>query len=573
MRLSISKSKNATSLYVKKDVVVNGKRTTKIVEKLGTVAELEKKLGGEDPVEWAKKYIAQMNLLEKEGKETDVIAKYSPSRLLKKDVQFSFNGGYLFLQKIYHDLGIHNICSEIKKKHKFNFNLDSILSRLIYGRILFPGSKLSTYELSSELIEPPDFQLQHIYRALEIISKESDFIQSSLYQNSLKVSKRNTGILYYDCTNYFFEIEQSEGLKQYGFGKDHKPNPIVQMGMFMDGNGIPLAFSISKGNTNEQLTLKPLEKKILSDFNVSRFVVCTDAGLASNANRKFNDKNDRAFITTQSIKKLKNYLKDWALDPKGWHLSGDDGVYDIMELDEKNDIEKIFYKERWIKEDGLEQRLVVTYSIKYRNYHRKIRSSQIERAMKLINTNPKAKLKKANQNDYKRFIEKKHYTSDGKQAKKEIYSIDTDLISKEETYDGFYGVCTNLEDDVDIIVKVNRKRWEIEESFRIMKSEFKARPVHLSRDDRIEAHFMTCFMALLVYRILEKKLEEKFTCSTIINSLRKMNFKLEEGEGYIPIYTRTDFTDALNEVFGFRTDYEIVTLKQMKKIFKLTKNR
>jgi transposase len=553
--------------------VVNGKRTTKIVEKLGTVAELEKKLGGEDPVEWAKKYIAQMNLLEKEGKETDVIAKYSPSRLLKKDVQFSFNGGYLFLQKIYHDLGIHNICSEIKKKHKFNFNLDSILSRLIYGRILFPGSKLSTYELSSELIEPPDFQLQHIYRALEIISKESDFIQSSLYQNSLKVSKRNTGILYYDCTNYFFEIEQSEGLKQYGFGKDHKPNPIVQMGMFMDGNGIPLAFSISKGNTNEQLTLKPLEKKILSDFNVSRFVVCTDAGLASNANRKFNDKNDRAFITTQSIKKLKNYLKDWALDPKGWHLSGDDGVYDIMELDEKNDIEKIFYKERWIKEDGLEQRLVVTYSIKYRNYHRKIRSSQIERAMKLINTNPKAKLKKANQNDYKRFIEKKHYTSDGKQAKKEIYSIDTDLISKEETYDGFYGVCTNLEDDVDIIVKVNRKRWEIEESFRIMKSEFKARPVHLSRDDRIEAHFMTCFMALLIYRILEKKLEEKFTCSTIINSLRKMNFKLEEGEGYIPIYTRTDFTDALHEVFGFRTDYEIVTLKQMKKIFKLTKNR
>jgi transposase len=573
MRLSISKSKNATSLYVKKDVVVNGKRTTKIVEKLGTVAELEKKLGGEDPVEWAKKYIAQMNLLEKEGKETDVIAKYSPSRLLKKDVQFSFNGGYLFLQKIYHDLGIHNICSEIKKKHKFNFNLDSILSRLIYGRILFPGSKLSTYELSSELIEPPDFQLQHIYRALEIISKESDFIQSSLYQNSLKVSKRNTGILYYDCTNYFFEIEQSEGLKQYGFGKDHKPNPIVQMGMFMDGNGIPLAFSISKGNTNEQLTLKPLEKKILSDFNVSRFVVCTDAGLASNANRKFNDKNDRAFITTQSIKKLKNYLKDWALDPKGWHLSGDDGLYDIMELDEKNDIEKIFYKERWIKEDGLEQRLVVTYSIKYRNYHRKIRSSQIERAMKLINTNPKAKLKKANQNDYKRFIEKKHYTSDGKQAKKEIYSIDTDLISKEETYDGFYGVCTNLEDDVDIIVKVNRKRWEIEESFRIMKSEFKARPVHLSRDDRIEAHFMTCFMALLIYRILEKKLEEKFTCSTIINSLRKMNFKLEEGEGYIPIYTRTDFTDALHEVFGFRTDYEIVTLKQMKKIFKLTKNR
>ena len=199
---------------------------------------------------------------------------------------------------------------EISRKYKFAFNLNSILSRLLYARIIYPSSKLATYQLSTRFIEQPDFELQHIYRALEILAKEADFIQSFLYKNSLKISKRNTAVLYYDCTNYFFEIEQEEGLKQYGPSKDHKPNPIVQMGLFMDGDGIPLAFSINKGNTNEQLTLKPLEQKILSDFELSRFIVCTDAGLASQDNRKFNNKGERAFITTQSIKKLKAHLRN-----------------------------------------------------------------------------------------------------------------------------------------------------------------------------------------------------------------------------------------------------------------------
>lgn len=572
MRLSISKSKNATSLYVKDDVAIDGKRTSKIVEKLGTIAELEKKLGGRDPVEWAKEYIAELNRLEKEGEEPVVIAKYSPSKLIEKNAQHTFNGGYLFLQQIYHELGIHKICSEITEKFKFEFNLDSILSRLLYGRILSPSSKLSTYEFSSELIEPPDFELHHIYRALEVIAKETDFIQASLYQNSLKHSKRNTGILYYDCTNYFFEIEQEEGLKQYGFGKDHKPNPIVQMGLFMDGDGIPLAFSITEGNKNEQMTLKPLEEKILSDFKLSKFIVCTDAGLASNANRRFNDKGGRAFITTQSIKKLKAHLKEWALDPEGWHLGDGKEECDIRELNEKKDKEKTFYKERWIKENGLKQKLIVTYSIKYRDYHRQIRSSQIERALKTLDANP-SKIKAHHQNDYKRFIAKTSCTKDGEVAEKEIYNINTGLIESEAVFDGFYAVCTNLDEDANEIAKINKRRWEIEECFRILKSEFKARPVYLKRDDRIAAHFTTCFMALMIYRILEKKLHEEFTCSTIIRSLRKMNFKEVKGEGYEPTYTRTDFTDALHEEFGFRTDYEIVTLKQMKKIFKKTKTR
>jgi len=569
LKLTISKSKNASSLYVTKSIYVNGKRTSKVVEKLGTYAELEKKLSGQDPIEWAKKYIEELNQKEKEEKR-DVLVKYSPSKIIAKDEQFSFNGGYLFLQKIYHELGLHKICKKISQKHKFDFDLNSILSRLIYGRVIFPSSKLATYQLSTKFIEQPNFDLHQIYRALEVIAKEMDFIQSSLYNNSLKISKRNTGVLYYDCTNYFFEIEQEDGNKQYGPSKEHRPNPIVQMGLFMDGNGIPLAFNINKGNTNEQLTLKPLEKKILSDFNLSKFIVCTDAGLASANNRKFNDKEDRAFITTQSIKKLKAHLKKWALDPSGWHLSNDLKTYDISKLDEEKDKNKMFYKERWIKENDLEQKLIVTYSIKYRDYQRKIRNSQIERAQKTIDSNP-TKIKKHNQNDYKRFIKKTNCTHDGEIAEKEIYSINTEVIAKEEAFDGFYAVCTNLEDDAAEIIKVNNRRWEIEECFRIMKSEFKARPVYLSRDDRIEAHFTTCFISLIIYRLLEKMLGEKYTCSEIIRGLKDMSLYEIKGEGYVPTYTRTDFTDDLHEAFDFRTDYQIINTRQMKKIFKATK--
>lgn len=570
MRLQISKSKNASSFYVVESVYLNGNRTNRVVEKLGTYKELKEKLGDKDPKEWAEEYVKELNRLNIEDKEPDVIAKYSPSKIIPKGEQRSFNGGYLFLQQIYYELGIHKICKVISEKYKFTYDLNSILSRLIYGRIIFPCSKLKTNKLSLKFIEPPNFVLHQIYRALGVIAKESDYIQSEIYNNSLNIAKRNSGILYYDCTNYYFEIEQEDGLKQYGYAKDHKPNPIVQMGLFMDGNGIPLAFSITKGNTNEQLTLKPLEEKILDDFNLSKFVVCTDAGLASEANRKFNDKKGRAFITTQSVKKLKKHLKEWSLNPDGWHLPNDDKVYNITELNEEKDVEKIYYKERWIKENGLEQRMIVTYSIKYKDYQRKIRKSQIKRAEKVINTNPQ-KLKKVNQNDFKRFIAKTSYTADGEQAKKEVYSINTDLILKEEAFDGFYAVCTNLDDDASAIIKVNKRRWEIEECFRIMKSEFKARPVNLSRDDRIEAHFMTCFLALIVYRLLEKKLNEKYTCSEIIDSLRDWDFNYLKSDGYIPIYTRTDLTDDIHDAFGFRTDYEIVTLKKMKNIFKLTK--
>ena len=574
MRLSLSKSKNATSLYVIKDVIEKNKRTTKIVEKLGTLAELQKV--HDDPIAWAKNYVDDLNKKEKEQKR-EVLVKYNQSALIKRNVQRAFNGGYLFLQQLYHQLGLDKICKDISGKYKFTYNLDSIFSRLIYGRILFPSSKLNTFQESKGLLEQPNFELQHVYRTLEVIAKETDFIQSELYKNSLTISKRNDRILYYDCTNYFFEIEEEDGLKQYGFGKDHKPNPIVEMGLFMDGDGIPLAFSIHSGNTNEQTTLKPLEKKILKDFNLSKFIVCTDAGLSSTDNRKFNDKKDRAFITTQSVKKLKKHLKEWALDPLDWQLSGKNKFYDIRTLDKDEKIyekykDETFFKERWVKEDGLEQKLIVTYSLKYRDYQRQIRKRQLERAVKLIETRP-SDIKKKNQNDFKRFISSTNITKDGEVADKSIYSLDKDVISGEEMFDGFYAVCTNLDDDATAITRINHRRWEIEECFRIMKSEFRARPVYLSRDDRIKAHFTTCFLALVLYRYIEKYLNEKFTSHEIISGLRDMNFYSVPAEGYIPTYTRTDFTDALHDVFGFRTDYQIVSLKEMKKIFKDTKTK
>ena len=343
------------------------------------------------------------------------------------------------------------------------------------------------------------------------------------------------------------------------------------MGMFMDADGIPLAFSVFDGNQNEQPSMSPLEQKIIKDFKTSDFIVCTDAGLSSTANRKFNSIQGRGFVTTQSIKKLKGFLQDFCLEDDGWYLPGSNKKYKLSELDEEADYDKVFYKDRWINEDNLEQHLIVTYSIKYRNYQRTIRERQIERAKKFIES--PSKLTKNRANDPKRFIEQGHCTPDGEVASKTITSLNQEQIGNEAKYDGLYAVCTNLEYDVPSIIKINQKRWEIEECFRIMKTEFKARPVYLSRKDRITAHFTTCFTALVVYRILEQKLNGKYTCEELIETIRSMDMMIAPGEGYIPTYTRTDITDALHDAFGFRTDYQITSQKNMRKILNQTKKK
>jgi transposase len=569
MRLSVSKSVNSASLYVIKSIYENGVRSTKVVEKLGTEKEIRERLGGADPYEWARQYVAELTRKEEESRR-EVRVMYSPVTQISKQEQRCFNGGYLFLQKIYRQLRLDKICREIKARNKFDFNLDSILSRLLFGRIIYPASKLETQRLSTRFLEPPDFTLHQIYRALDVMAKESDYIQAQLYRNSMASGARNTGILYYDCTNFFFETEEEGGLRQYGVSKENRPNPIVQTGLFMDGDGIPLCFCVNRGNTNEQVTMRPLEQKILDDFSLSHFVVCTDSGLASAANKRFNAAGDRGYITTQSIKKMKAYLREWALDPKGWRLPNNRNTYDVSSLDEGQERDKIFYKEQWIKEGDIEERLIVTYSLKYRDYLRALRNRQIDRALDIIKKNP-GKLKKARQTDCKRFIVQRHCTPDGELAQKTSFSIDEKMIAAEEAYDGFYAVCTNLEGDASRVIAVNRRRWEVEECFRIIKSEFKARPIYLSRDERIEAHLLTCFLALVLYRYLEKALGGGFTCRDIIGTLRDMNFLKVKGEGYIPAYTRTDLTDALHEAFGFRTDFEIIRSRDMKNIFKALK--
>lgn len=575
MRINKTKSKNKEHYSIIQDVNINGKRTTKVYENIGNFDNLKLRAGNEEPLEWLKNYVSELNKKHREN-SLPVIMRKTPNKIIEKNVQHSFNVGYLFLQDIYYKLRLNEICDEISKKYQFKYDLNDILSKLVYSRIIFPASKLKTLELSKKFLEQPNFNYQHIERALPVICENMDFIQSELYKNSNEYVKRNNKILYYDCTNFYFEIEQEEGLKEYGKSKENRPNPIVQMGLFMDGNGIPLAFDITPGARNEQKTLQPLEEKILKDFEFSEFVVCTDAGLASTANRKFNNKDNRKFVTTQSLKKLKKYLKDEALDlTKGWHLPNENKTYNISKLrtDEKL-IQKyknaVFYKERWIKEDGLEQRLIVTYSVKYQEYQRNIRTNQINRAMKIIESNPE-KLKKAKQNDPKRFIKTTNITNDGELADKSIYEINQSVIDEEAKYDGLYAVCTNLEDSAEEIIKLNHRRWEIEESFRIMKTDFKSRPVYHTKDEMIKAHFMTCYLALVVYRYLEKKLDEKYTAPQIIETLREMEIKLEKNDNYTPNYIRTDLTDDLHSKFGFRTDFEIISLKDLKKIFKQTK--
>lgn len=568
MKVCISKSKNTTIYYLSKSVRIGSRTTTKTIEKIGTYDEIKEKCGDMEPLEWAKKYAAKRSAEEKAAKQ-DVIMKCSSSMLIDKNVRRSCNAGYLFLLDIYYSLGIDKICAEISEKYKFEYDLNEILSMLVCSRIIAPGSKRSSLEEANGFVEQPKCSLHQIYRALEVIAKENDFFQSQLYKNSQSITERRKDVLYYDCTNYYFEIEDEDDFRKYGVSKEHRPNPIVQMGLFIDSDGIPLSFSVFDGNFSEQPSMTPLEKKILQDFDTSDFVVCTDSGLSSITNRRFNSIQGRGFVTAQSIKKLKGFLQDFCLGDDGWYLPGSDRKYKLSELDEEKDCDRVFYKDRWINENDLEQHLIVTYSIKYRNYQRAVRGRQIVRAEKLAE-NPSS-LSRKKENDPKRFVMQEHCTTDGEAAEKTITSLDQNRIDNEMKYDGFYAVCTNLEDDVSDIIRINQKRWEIEECFRIMKTEFKARPVYLSRRDRITAHFTTCFTALVIYRMLEKKLENRFTCEEIIGTLRDMNMMIAPGEGYIPTYTRTDLTDALHGAFGFRTDYQITSQKNMRKILNQTR--
>ena len=564
----------------------DGKNATKNIERLGTMSDLIARFGEEDPIGKAKQYIAELTAAEREANKK-VVVEYSPSTMIAKGEQRSYNGGYLFLQKIYYELGLDYICKKIAKKHKLvKYDLNSILSMLVYTRILYPGSKRSSLEDARMFFEQPECTLEQVYRALSLLANEFNEIQADVYKRSQKLWKRNTQVVYYDLTNYFFEWEEEGGLVQFGHCKEGRPLPIVQMGLFMDHDGFPLAMCIEPGNTAETSTLKPMEQILKDKFGLSKLVVCTDGGLSSYENRKNDSVGDRSFITVQSLKKLKGHLQEWALDSKGWRIAGAKDKqakqeYDISTLDAKTYYEALFYKERWDPTpmstgETLEQRIIVTFSFKYKEYLSYVRERQITRAKALLAKGQGATSKKKSPNDAKRFIKAEHITMDGELAQIESYSLNQEMIDQEARFDGFYALCTDLEDPAPAIIKLNGGRWIIENGFRIMKTDFDARPVYVRRDDRIKAHFLTCFLALLLYKYLERKVNrggKHFTTSEIVDTLRSMDFLSVAGEGYIPTYTRTDLTNNLHGSAGFRTDTQIVTKQKMRSIIAQTKKR
>ena len=575
MYVNITGSKNNKDVYIYQSFrKANGKPSSRIYKKLGKYNELLEKFSGneEKMMEWARAEAAKETSLYNQHKE-QVSVTFSQVTRIPLEEERVFNVGYLFLQQLCSELRFDNICRNIRSRHKFTYNIHAIFTDLIYARILAPSSKMSSYSFCHSLLEPPKYSLQNVYRALSIMAEESDYIQEELYRNSNFVHHRNTKILYYDCTNYYFEIEEESGDKRYGKNKEHRPNPIVTMGLFMDADGIPLAFDIFPGNQNEQLTLKPLETKVIKDFDCSEFIFCSDAGLGSAKNRFLNSFGNRSYVITYSLKKMKQEDREAALNPAQFRIPGSNKMIDLRTLDETDPevFHTIYYKEVPLVTGSMDETIIVTYSPKYKAYQQKIRGRQVERAMKMIQGPGKCRCGK-NQNDPARFIHKTSITPDGEIADKSLYALDEERIREEAMYDGFYAVVTNLEDDPSEIIKINTRRWEIEENFRIMKSDFEARPVYVQRDDRIKAHFLTCYISLLVYRLLEKKLGEEFTCNQILETLRKMNVTLlSKDSGYIPAYKRTKLTDALHNTFKFRTDFEFITKSSMRSIISSTK--
>lgn len=585
MRLKKVKAKNGHITYsiIRDYTNLKGKRTSTTHELLGDLDNLIERFGEVNTMDKVQEYIDSLNQMIRENREPKVNLVLDPNKQIEKDIERSFFSGHLFLRKIYYELGIDKICNHIKEKYKFTFDINKIVECLVFARIIWPSSKLSTYEQSKKFIGNYDLELQHIYRTLTYLSKEMDTIQKELFANSNKVIDRNYKVIYYDCTNYFFYTEEND-FQKYGISKQHQPYPLVQMGLFMDADGYPFAMNIHPGNTSESKTMIPSEEKILKEYNMrgKNIIVCTDAAMCSDEIKNFNVKDGRGFIITQSIKKLNNELQEYALDKTGWRILGNlKEIYDLSNVSEefkKKHYNTIFYKEIECETKSVKQALIITFSFKYQEYQHKLKQHQFERAQKLVEEinrkNKKATQKKEiekikitkNQNDPKRFIKEVAITDNGEIACNIEYLIDEKLFNEEEKYNGLYGITTNLIDDTETIVKVMNGRWEIEESFRIMKDEFDSGTVHLSREDRIKGHFITCYLSLFIYRYLEHKLEDKYSVHEIVSKLQEMKMLEHKGKGYEPIQTRNDLTDDLHNFLGTNTDTEIITYKKIKKI-------
>ena len=579
MYLDIRKGKERRFYIMQGFRIKDGGTTTKVYLKLGKESEIKEKYGCADAEAWARQKLKEINDSLKEEKAS-VMVSYNPNRNIESGKWRTMHCGHLILLPLYNKLGMAKFSAEVTARHRFKFDFAAILCKLVMCRILFPDSKRATRECLDDFVDAPDFSLDDIYNFLEVLAKEITPLQKSLYESTKKELSRRTGVIYYDCTNYYFEIEKEDSLRRYGKSKEHRPNPIVQMGMFMDADGLPLAFCINPGNTSEQQTLQPLEEILANEFNLSEFIVCTDAGLASIGNRLYNTTEERNYIVTQSIPSLPRLMKDWALEKTGWRRLGDqeDRTYDISSIDLEAEKKNLYYRERWFKEDrsdikDYEERLIVTFSPKYALYQRQLRAQHIEKALRMIEN--KSVKSRQTQQDPRRLIATTHCTSDGEIAENSVMNLDTEVIEKEKSMDGLNCVATRLEDSVGEILHVNGFRYEIEHLFRVTKTEFDARPVYLRREDRIRAHFAVCFVALLLLKAFQRQVNEglpeeaRYSTEQIINALAGMDYNVVRGTGYVPAYSATILRSRCCEVSGVHIDTQIVLNRKMRQYIKM----
>lgn len=615
MKLTISKSKNCKSYYYSESFrTKDGKSTTRTVGKLGTYAELRERLGPDvDIDQWARAEVQRLTAELKTGQPAMISLELPADTPYEVNEARCFNAGYLLLQKELYSLGFRKLVQEISAKYCFEYDLEKILADLIYSRVLEPTSKRSSLEFCRDhLLEQPNYELHDVYRALDVIQNENALIQSTLFKNSMKLNdlRRDTSVVFYDCTNFYFEISDEDELRKYGHSKENRPNPIVQMGMFIDRTGLPLGFDMFPGNENEQPSLKPLEQRILKDYGLkdSRLIVCTDAGLASKDNRKFNSINNRNFITILPLRKMKGTDLDWCLDHGRslirdpvkadenpaklqtiientcWRCEDDPkrGYFSLDDLDDEDpeNYERVFYKERYVvnPKSKVEERVIVTYSLKYRDFMRHKRENDLKRARKLIAAKNLKQIDIKSTKDIRRYIKSVHTTKDGQQATENDFSIDETAIQADSRFDGFYAVCTSItKDDMSVseIIAINHGRWEIEESFMLMKSEFRSRPVYLSVEARIRAHFVICFMALLIFRLLEHRVNaiatKLVTASKLLKTLREMNIAPLVKHHYTGVFKRTEVTEVLHKLIGVRFDCHLITAGVVEKAVKRSK--
>lgn len=615
MKLNYDRKSKDPTYFIQMGIRNGKKTTTKNVKRIGKHSELLSVTS--DPLAYAIKQVEEFNKEYKEGK-VDLSIKIDTNEKLTATENIAsksamLNVGYFILQDIYHDLKIKEFWGEVQKHYKVTFNFNDINRFLTFARILDPRSKLGTFDRLDFYYERPSFGYQHILRFLDVLEDHYDQYLEHLFINSENVFKRNTSTCYFDCTNFYFESDGEDdeyvddvtgeilkGLRKFGPSKDHKPNPLVQMGLFMDGNGIPISMCINSGSDNEQTCAVPLEKKITKMFQGKPFIYCADAGLGSYNIRKYNSMGGRAFIITQSVKKLSDTLKKAVFNDFDYRKLSDnepvtissmkefdrfapenlplynDTVYKVLTADKAVDVglyEEKIYKNgntRMVKSKAmLKQQVIITFSRKSLEYQRHIRNAQIERARKIINEKNVEDIKKG-PNDVTRFIKRTSIGKNGEKAS-DHYALDQSVIENEEMYDGYYAIATNLNDDAKAILKINSQRYKIEECFRILKTYFSARPAHHRKRERIIAHFEVCYTALLIYRLLENKLDQygtHFTTGNILETLQNMNVMNTQEAFYSAAYSSSQVCTALNGVFDLGLDKKYYLPKELNKKIK-----